>query len=196
MYVKIIGLIATILSIAIALFGLSIGGYTKVLKVFFYLRFPPARFYFNAIQAIKKLEALDNTSQIAPSQWLKQGIVRASDVGFKELTKILQENGIFSGEADEIILGEYCLDETGLYEEDEAGVLDGDMRLTPEKIGLLISMQKDRRIVLQRELDPSRITRNLKDWAREMTRNRVANWILIVLALYLIVSIYLAVIRQ
>ena len=195
MYIRVIELIATILTVAIALFALSIGGYPKVLKVFFYLHFPPARFYFNAMQAIEKLEALDNTSQITPGQWLKQGVVRASDIGFKELTKILQENRMLSDEAEEIILGEYHLDESGMYEEDEAGVLNGDMRLTPEKIRLLILIQKGKRIVLQRELDPSRITRNLKDWVQEITRNHVANWILVVLALYLIASICLAVIK-
>lgn len=195
MYIRVIELIATILTVAIALFALSIGGYPKVLKVFFYLHFPPARFYFNAMRAIEKLEALNNISQIQPNQWFKQGVVRASDIGFGELTKILQENRMLSGEAEEIILGEYQLDESGMYEVDEAGVLNGDMRLTPEKIRLLILIQKGKRIVLQRELDPSRIARNLKGWAEEITRNHVANWILVVLALYLIASICLAVIK-
>jgi hypothetical protein len=196
MYVIFLELIPIILTVVIAVFALSIGGYTKMLKVFYHLHFPPARFYFNAMLAIERLEGLDNISETKSKQVLKQGIIRKTEIGFKELTEILRENRMLNkGEVDEIILGELHLDESGLYETDEDKILNGDLRLTPDKIEFLAIIQGGKRTVLQRETNPSRIIQKLQALAQEITRDRVANWILSVLALYLIVSIYLAFIK-
>ena len=182
----IVGIIAIILSIIIALLALSIGGYPRVLKLLFYLHFRPARFYLNAMRAIGRLEALNDEPSIPSASHIRQGIIGASDVGFKELTRILKENRILSGQVEEIILGEVDIG---------GGMSMGNIPLTPQKMRFLGLIQNsEQKVVLQEQWDIYRITRNLRDWAMEITRNSVAIWIIVLLALYLIAGITLVII--
>ena len=186
MWAMVLGIIVGVLSAIIALLALSIGGYPKVLKVLSYFRFPPARFFSNAMQGIEKLEALGD----ATSGQIKQGTVNSSDVGYSELAEILRENRMISGTLDAVISEEVQI-RAG------ASTIIGrrNIPLTPQRQRLLSLLQNGQQIILEQEqFDPSRITRNLKNWAEEITRNRVANWILIIIALYLIATIVLIII--
>ena len=194
MCVSIIELIPIVSTIAIALFALSIGGYPRVLKAFFYLRFPPARFYFNAMRAIEKLATLSYTSPSSVKGDLKQGVIGVSDIGFKELLEILQQKRMINGEVEEIVLGEITLD-TELKLTSDSPTFK-EIPITPGKMMFLGVIQKGKEVVVQQEqFDVNRITQNLKDWVEEITRNRVANWIFGVLVIYLIASLYLEIIR-
>jgi hypothetical protein len=183
-------IIAVISSVIITLFALSIGGYPSVLKVFYYLHFPPARFYFNAMQAIEKLEALSYKPLSPANGDLKQGVITVSDIGFRELMEILRQKRKVMGEVEEIVLGEISF-KTGLRLTTSSSTFK-NISLTPNKMRFLGLIQRGSEIVVQREqFDVGMITRNLKEWALEITRNRVANWILGILAIYLIASLYL-----
>lgn len=181
------GIIAIILSVTIAILALSIGGFAKVLKLLYYLHFQPARFYFNAMRAIERLEALSDTPLEPLTGPIKQGIINYSDVGFRELTEILRENRVLKGNIDEIVLGE---------ENINSGMRVGNTPLTPTKrrfLGLIKGNEQEE--VLSEQWDIYRITRNLKDWALEITRNRVANWIIGLITFYLIASIVALIIK-
>ncbi|TES88537.1 MAG: hypothetical protein E3J93_02545 [Dehalococcoidia bacterium] len=183
MFTTIVGIIIVVLSGIIALFALSMGGYPSMLKLLFYLRFPPARFYFNAMRAIEKLEALSFTPPFSTPQILKQGLVDSSDVGFEELTEILRENRILSGEVEEIILVELRI--TG-------GIKQGNIPLTPEKMRFLGLIQKGEQVIVQQEqFDLNRITRDLQERSEEITRRGVARWLVGLILLYMIAGIYL-----
>ena len=187
MLTTIMGIIAVVLSGLIALFALSIGGYNTMLRIFSYLHFPPARFYFNAMQAIEKLEALNYTPPFSTPQILRQGLVGSCDVGFKELAEILRENRMLSGEVEEIILRELRI---------AGGIKLGNIPLTPEKMRFLSLIQKgdqsgEQIIVQQEQFDLNRITRDLKDRADEITRKRVGHYLVGLILLYMIAGIYL-----
>ena len=71
----------------------------------------------------------------------------------------------------------------------------GDIPLTPQKMRFLCLIQNgEEQYVLQEQEDIYRITRNLRDWAMEITRNSTATWIIVLLALYLIAGISLVMI--
>jgi hypothetical protein len=188
MYPTIIEIIAVILPVIMALLALSIGSYPRMLKVLSYTYFPPAKFYLNAMKAIERLEALSDKPSTPESGQLKQGITGSSDVGFRELVEILRENRMLNdnNEVEEIILGEIKI-ASGLYQY--------NIPLTSERARFLGVIQKGEQILVQQEqFDPSRITRDLKDSAERIARKRVANWIIVILALHLIASISLAII--
>jgi hypothetical protein len=173
----------------IALFALSIGGYPIMLKLLSYFHFPPARFYYNAIRAIERLEALNDIPSTPSRKGFKQGIINSSDMGFKELTKILQKNRMLIGEADEIILGEVDIG-GGI----STGSGTGFIPLTPQKVRFLGIIQKGEQIELQKEqFDPSRITRDLMNQAEEITRKSVGNYLVGLVFLYMIAGIYLVI---
>ncbi len=185
----IVQIIAIILSVIIAVLALSIGGYPTVLNVLRHLRFPPARFHFNALLGIEKLESLDENRPDEKGNPIRVGVVRPKDAGFKELIDILRENRLLIVDVDEIMLAEI---------EINAGVATfrGNIPLTPQKMRVLGVVKNEQYTEIRRELyDPTRTTRDLKIHAEEIVRRRVAKWILVALALYLAASITLVVIR-
>lgn len=179
----IIGIITIAISGLIALLALIIGGYPTMLKVLFHLRFPPARFYLNVMRAIDKLEALGEKGSAQGGRELKIGSVNPKDIGFKELMNVLEENRMVKGEVQKIILVE-----------DYASIGIGG--ISPEIVRFLTVIKNGKQENLKTTpFDPTKPIRELKDWAEEITRKRMANWILATVGLFLIASIYLTLTR-
>ncbi|GAG41837.1 unnamed protein product, partial [marine sediment metagenome] len=89
---------------------------------------------------------------------------------------------------DEIVLREVNID---------SGLRTEKISLTPTKMRFLGVINGDSEIELLREQwDIHRITRNLADWVLEITRSKIAIWIFIILALYLVTSIALVLITN
>ena len=154
-----------------------------MLRLFSYLRFPPARFHVNVMRAIDKLEALGEKGSAQGGRELKIGSVKLKDIGFKELVKVLEENRMVKGEVQEIILVE-----------DYASVGIGG--ISPEIVRFLAVVKNGKPENLRTDpFDPTKPIRELKGWAEEITRKRMANWILATVGLFLIASIYLTLTR-
>jgi len=140
------------------------------------------------MQAIDHLELLSDTPSTPFASNKKQGIVAGDDIGFRELVHVLREKRIYSGQVDEIVLGEVNID---------SGLRTEKISLTPTKMRFLGVINGDSEIELLREQwDIHRITRNLADWVLEITRSKIAIWIFIILALYLVTSIALVLITN
>jgi len=179
MFTTTIEIIVVILAVTIALLSLIIGGYPSMLRVFYYLRFPPARFYLNAMRAIDKLEVLREKQTDSVGKELKVGSVKLGDIGFTELVRILEENKMVKGEAQEIMLVE-----------DNAFIGIGN--ISPQIVRFLVVWKGGEQEILRTSpFDPTKPIRELRGWAEEITRKRVANWILAIVGLFLVASIYL-----
>ena len=154
-----------------------------MLKLLSHLHFQPARFYFNALQAIDRLEALGGTTSTLASGQFKRGIVGSSDIGFRELIEILRENRTFMGEVEEIVLGELRI---------LGGTYQDNIPLTPQRFRILMVIQKgEKELLYQERFDPNRITRNLRIQAEEITRKRIGSYLVALIFLYMIAGIYL-----
>lgn len=186
MYTTIAGLIAVILTGTIALLALSIGGYPSMLRFLFHLRFPPARFYCNALKAIERLEALGKEVTDKDKEH-RFGTVKQGDVGFGELTEVLTEKRILQGEVQEI----------RLIEEESAFTVGSDLfDATSHKIvRYLVLLRNGKQEPLPyNPSDPTQATRELKYWTDEITRKRVGNYLIVLILLYMAAGIYLVII--
>jgi hypothetical protein len=179
MYTIIVGIITIVLSGLIALLALSIGGYPTMLKVLFHLHFSPARFYFNVMRAIERLEALGEKGVDQQGKELKTGSVPLGDTGFCELVKVLKENRMVEGEVQRVSLVE-----------DTASIGIGN--ISPEIVRFLVVVSDGKTEILRTDpFDPTKVIRELKDWAEAITRKRVARWLVVLILLYMIAGIYL-----
>ena len=106
MGITIIRYSAIILSGLVALLALSIGGYPTMLKMFSYIPFSPAKFYFKAMKAINKLEALEGKVESKSGEEYKCGTVKQGETGFSELVEILREKAMLGEEIKEVKLVE------------------------------------------------------------------------------------------
>ncbi len=181
----IIGIIAVVLSGIIALLALSIGGYTTMLRILSYLHFCPARFYFNAIKAIEKIEALGEEDTDSGGEKYRFGTVKQGGTGFSELIKVLREKVMLKGEVQEIRLIEEA---AGLTAESDFW---GASSHKVVRFLVLIRNNGEKEPQFYNSSDPAQATRDLKDWTEEITRRGVARWLVVLILLYMIAGIYL-----
>ena len=177
-----LGIVVSFLTALIALLSLA-GGYPNIQKFFSRICFPPSKFFVNAMKAIEKLQALGEKEVASNGKEIKFGSVQPNDVGFVELVKVLKENKMWEGEIQRIMLVE-----------NESPLKVGDY--SPEIVRVLVVRDSGKQEILRTDpFDPAKAIRDLKDWAEAITRKRLANWIVILVAIWLAINTFIICIR-
>ena len=147
---------------------------------FFWFIFPPAKHYMHTIEGVKKIEAIGYT----PGNFWR-GTLEKKEKGFKEIIGILHENRILDkGEdVDKIVLLEKRVSEN---------MESGSVRLTPP-LARHLAVEKDAKLAIKKseQFDPTKITRDIMDKARDTFQKRLAYSVLITLSLWLGLQSYL-----
>jgi hypothetical protein len=145
-------------------------------KLLFFRILPPVKSYFNILEALRILNNLNNSDYNKDGHEFKFSSLKDNNIGFTELTKVINKEFLISGEIEELRI-----------EEKEASASIG---FSPDIVRTLIALTNGAKsILVYAPFNPIKPITDLKEMAENELKSELAKGLIILFLLWVFLTL-------